>query len=143
MKHLNSVPKPLKTIDFCDEHDLSVNYYCIDCKEGACSDCILINDKHKNHSISKLNQVFLTQKAEIEKNLFELSLKAKSMQNNLDFLDSEMMKLKEEKEIGLKNIKNYGNQLLCEAEREFVSGEIKLTSKNFFNFFYRTKNFYL
>jgi hypothetical protein len=39
--------------NICKEHNLSLLYYCTECKDVLCSDCYMLNNKHKNHNIVK------------------------------------------------------------------------------------------
>ena len=39
--------------NICKEHNLSLLYYCTECKNVLCSDCYMLNNKHKNHNIVK------------------------------------------------------------------------------------------
>ena len=39
--------------NICKEHNLSLLYYCTECKNVLCSDCYMLNNKHKSHNIIK------------------------------------------------------------------------------------------
>ncbi|KAL2915837.1 hypothetical protein HK105_204538 [Polyrhizophydium stewartii] len=57
---------PSSTQDVCPSHAAPMYYYCHTCNEGLCSDCAVIETKHKEHSIEHLHAVYKQHRARID-----------------------------------------------------------------------------
>lgn len=51
----------------CPIHSIQFLYYCIDCKAPLCSDCFMLEETHKNHSIKKMKIIYDTHRSNIRK----------------------------------------------------------------------------
>ena len=45
--------KKAEESEICNKHQIQNLYYCTDCEMPLCSDCYMLEDKHKKHKIKK------------------------------------------------------------------------------------------
>lgn len=50
MKKNSSIKNEIEN-KFCQSHGLELSYFCKNCKNWICSDCGVIEDKHRGHEI--------------------------------------------------------------------------------------------
>jgi hypothetical protein len=48
-----SASKKTEETEICSKHQIQNLYYCADCEMPLCSDCYMLEDKHKKHKIKK------------------------------------------------------------------------------------------
>ena len=83
--------------EICEEHNITLLYYCNTCNESLCSDCYMFGNKHKDHQINKLENIYLSH-VELIKN------ESKEIKNKFDKLNN-YLKLLNEKIIFVRNYK--------------------------------------
>ena len=54
----NYVQSNIISNEECTIHNLPIIYYCKNCKISLCSDCVMLNDEHKNHIINKVDSLY-------------------------------------------------------------------------------------
>jgi len=64
-------------VENCEEHNISLLYYCINCSEPLCSDCFMFGQKHKDHQIMHLDNIYKT-------HVDNIKSEAKDLQNKFD-----------------------------------------------------------
>ena len=52
--------KKAEESEICSKHQIQNLYYCTDCEMPLCSDCYMLEDKHKKHKIKKIDDVYKT-----------------------------------------------------------------------------------
>ena len=52
--------KKAEESEICSKHQIQNLYYCTDCEIPLCSDCYMLEDKHKKHKIKKIDDVYKT-----------------------------------------------------------------------------------
>ena len=62
-------------IENCHDHNISLLYYCMNCNEPLCSDCFMFGQKHKDHNISHLENIYKTHVDTIKTEAKDLQLK--------------------------------------------------------------------
>ena len=53
-----SASKKTEETEICAKHQIQNLYYCADCEMPLCSDCYMLEDKHKKHKIKKIDDVY-------------------------------------------------------------------------------------
>ena len=53
-----SASKKTEETEICSKHQIQNLYYCADCEMPLCSDCYMLEDKHKKHKIKKIDDVY-------------------------------------------------------------------------------------
>ncbi len=64
-------------LENCEEHQISLLYYCTKCSEPLCSDCFMFGNKHKEHEISHLDNIY-------NNHVEVIKIEAKELQNKFD-----------------------------------------------------------
>ena len=52
--------KKAEESEICEKHQIQNLYYCVECETPLCSDCYMLEEKHKMHKIKKIDEVFKT-----------------------------------------------------------------------------------
>ena len=76
-------------IENCHEHNISLLYYCMNCNDPLCSDCFMFGNKHKDHKINHLDNIY-------KDHVDTIKSEAKDLQNKFD-LYTHFLKQVEEK----------------------------------------------
>ena len=50
--------KKVEEMEVCPKHEIQNLYYCSECEMPLCSDCYMLEDKHKKHKIKKIDDVY-------------------------------------------------------------------------------------
>ena len=53
-----STNKKVSDTEICPKHEIQNLYYCSECEMPLCSDCYMLEDKHKKHKIKKIDDVY-------------------------------------------------------------------------------------
>jgi hypothetical protein len=101
--------------EICSEHNVTLLYFCNTCNESLCSDCYMFGNKHKEHDIQKLENIYMNH-IDLIKHEF------KGLQTKYDQLDNHL-KLLNEKIIF---VRNYKLERSNELEEFFDGLRIKL-----------------
>ena len=113
--------------NICEKHDREYEYYCVDCKQNLCSNCLLFFEKssliHKSHVIVKINnnqcKEELIKLNETKKNIDDLisllNLKIRELEieknQNIVYIDDIKKNLNDKYEKKLSNLKDKYNNL--------------------------------
>ena len=105
--------KKAEESEICNKHQIQNLYYCTDCEMPLCSDCYMLEDKHKKHKIKKIDEVYKThleliklekEGLDIEENTLRKYLKDIS-EKIIEIGNTKYKKIKEMDEF-FKNIRN-------------------------------------
>ena len=149
---LNSSKKAEES-EICEKHQIQNLYYCIECETPLCSDCYMLEEKHKMHKIKKIDEVFKAHLNIIKQEKEGLDFEENTLKKYLKDIGDKIIeigntkykKIKESEEF-FKNIRNQiqtqsqeviTNLLEKKQKLETKLSEIQNYSKNF-NF--RLKN---
>ena len=148
-----SSSKKAEESEICEKHQIQNLYYCIECETPLCSDCYMLEEKHKMHKIKKIDEVFKAHLNIIKQEKEGLDFEENTLKKYLKDIGDKIIeigntkykKIKESEEF-FKNIRNQiqtqsqeviTNLLEKKQKLETKLSEIQNYSKNF-NF--RLKN---
>ena len=148
-----SSSKKAEESEICEKHQIQNLYYCIECETPLCSDCYMLEEKHKMHKIKKIDEVFKAHLNIIKQEKEGLDFEENTLKKYLKDIGDKIIeigntkykKIKESEEL-FKNIRNQiqtqsqeviTNLLEKKQKLETKLSEIQNYSKNF-NF--RLKN---
>lgn len=101
--------------EICQEHNITLLYFCMKCNESLCSDCYMFGTRHKDHEINKLENIYLSHCEQIKSESKELKNKCEKL--------NEYLKLLNEKIIF---VRNYKTEKYIELEEVFEKMKSKL-----------------
>jgi tripartite motif-containing protein 37 len=101
--------------EVCSEHNVTLLYFCNTCNESLCSDCYMFGNKHKEHDIQKLENIYVTHIDRIKTESKELTGKYDQLNNILKSLNEKII-----------FVRNYKLERSNELEELFDSLRYKL-----------------
>lgn len=84
--------------ELCKEHNINLLYYCSNCNESLCSDCYMFGNKHKEHEICKLDNVYMTHIEKIKKESNEVQEKYNKLKKLLNILEDRISFIRSSKQ---------------------------------------------
>ena len=73
--------------EFCPLHHLPMNYFCATCQAPVCSDCAIVDNKHKNHNFCSIKEVYQEHLSKIEDELGKLQEKLENSKSLISDVD--------------------------------------------------------
>ena len=142
-----SSSKKAEESEICEKHQIQNLYYCIECETPLCSDCYMLEEKHKMHKIKKIDEVFKAHLNIIKQEKEGLDFEENTLKKYLKDIGDKIIeigntkykKIKESEEF-FKNIRNQiqtqsqeviTNLLEKKQKLETKLSEIQNYSKNF------------
>lgn len=124
-----SIYEKNESIDKCSEHSLKMIYFCTDCSEVICSDCVMFSDKHKSHKIERLRSIFEKKIDAINKEMNELKNNINKHENYVTEIGQIAEQLKESKDKKNKDLVLLTRALNSKLESELAARLQKLSEE--------------
>ena len=148
-----SASKKAEEAEVCQKHQIQILYYCSDCGSPLCSDCYMLEDKHKKHRIKKIDEVYRKhlelikiekEDLDIEENTLRRYLKDIS-EKIIEIGNTKYRKIKETEEffVNIRNkIQNQSQEAITNLLEKKQNIELKLKEiQNYMkNFSFQIKN---
>ena len=112
--------KKVEESEICEKHKIKNLYYCVECETPLCSDCYMLEDKHKKHKIKKIDEIFKFHLEKIKQEKEALDFEENTLRKYLKDIgdkiveigDMKYKKVKETEEF----IKNIRNQIQTQSQ---------------------------
>lgn len=101
--------------EVCQEHNITLLYFCSTCNESLCSDCFMFETKHKEHKIEKLDYIYNSHCQMIKNEYKELENKCDKLSNYLKLLNEKII-----------YVRNYKTERSIELDDVFEKMKTKL-----------------
>ena len=85
--------------DMCHVHSAPLFYYCEDCQEGVCSDCCVLDSKHRSHTLKHLHAVVKDHRTTIQEHTRALYEQLNAYSKTLADLDDKVATLESSKNV--------------------------------------------
>ena len=112
--------KKVEQNEFCRKHEIQNLYYCTDCKMPLCSDCYMLEDKHKKHKIKKIDDVYKTHLELIKTEKEGLDIEENTLRKYLKDISEKIIEIGNTKYKKIKEIeeffKNIRNQIQTQSQ---------------------------
>ena len=107
--------KKVEEMEICPMHEIQNLYYCSECKIPLCSDCYMLEDKHKKHKIKKIDDVYKSHLELIKKEKEGLDIEENTLRKYLKDINEKIIEIGNTKYKKIKEIeeffKNIRNQI--------------------------------
>ena len=112
--------KKVEQNEFCRKHEIQNLYYCTDCQMPLCSDCYMLEDKHKKHKIKKIDDVYKSHLELIKSEKEGLDIEENTLRKNLKDISEKIIEIGNTKYKKIKEIeeffKNIRNQIQTQSQ---------------------------
>ena len=112
--------KKVEQNEFCRKHEIQNLYYCTDCKMPLCSDCYMLEDKHKKHKIKKIDDVYKAHLELIKTEKEGLDIEENTLKKYLKEISEKIIEIGNTKYKKIKEIedffKNIRNQIQNQSQ---------------------------
>ena len=85
--------KKISDTEICPKHEIQNLYYCSDCKMPLCSDCYMLEDKHKQHKIKKIDDVYKSHLEIIKKEKEGLDIEENTLRKYLKDISEKIIEI--------------------------------------------------
>ena len=79
--------------EICKKHQIEFLYYCDTCKIPLCSDCFMLEEDHKSHTIKKISEVYNDHLKLIKLSKETLETESKNLENNLKIITDKIVEI--------------------------------------------------
>ena len=115
-----SANKKVEQNEFCRKHEIQNLYYCSDCEIPLCSDCYMLEDKHKKHKIKKIDDVYKAHLELIKTEKEGLDIEENTLRKYLKDISEKIIEIGNTKYKKIKEIeeffKNIRNQIQTQSQ---------------------------
>ena len=115
-----SANKNCEQSEICLKHDIQNLYYCDECKTPLCSDCYMLEDKHKKHKIKKIDDVYKSHLELIKVEKEGLDIEENTLRKYLKDISEKIIEIGNTKYKKIKEIedffKNIRNQIQNQSQ---------------------------
>lgn len=101
--------------ELCQEHNITLLYFCTTCNESLCSDCFMFETRHKDHKIEKLESIYNNHCYLIKNESKELKYKYDRLNNYLKLINEKIIL-----------VRNYKTEKSIELDEVFEKMKTKL-----------------
>ena len=107
--------KKVEEMEVCPKHEIQNLYYCSECEMPLCSDCYMLEDKHKKHKIKKIDEVYKSHLELIKTEKEGLDIEENTLRKYLKDINEKIIEIGNTKYKKIKEIeeffKNIRNQI--------------------------------
>ena len=148
-----SSTKKVEETEICNKHQIQSLYYCADCEIPLCSDCYMLEDKHKKHKIKKIDDVYKTHLELIKIEKEGLDIEENTLKKYLKDISEKIIEIGNTKYKKIKEIdeffKNIRNQIQTQSQdvitnllekKQNIEEKLKEIQNYMKNFSYQIKN---
>ncbi|KAJ3269423.1 Tripartite motif containing 37 [Terramyces sp. JEL0728] len=79
--------KPLHD-EYCAVHNELMIYYCKDCDDGVCSDCIAFEETHRDHTLERIQSLYSRCLEQMKDNMVKLDEKSSNYKSMIEFANT-------------------------------------------------------
>ena len=139
--------KKVEESEICEKHQIQNLYYCMECETPLCSDCYMLEEKHKKHKIKKIDEVFKAHLEMIKQEKEVLDFEENTLRKYLKDIGDKIIEIGNTKYKKIKEseeyFKNIRNQIQIQSQEVITNllekkqsiesklSEIQNYSKNF------------